>query len=100
MPLDAHHRGAIPRRLAVQIKGLVPHAHHGGPGTQHESTADPVDDQQVVFHARVDQRLATVCEDVEDGRYLAIAGEPEVGEAAVIEDQCRHDVLRVLAFGD
>ena len=66
---------------------------HGRAGAQHQPAADAVDHQQVVFHAGVDQRLAAVAEHMEHGRHLAVAREAQVGEAAVVEDQRRHDVL-------
>src|SRR6218665_1349804 len=85
--LDARHGGSQTRRKPVRAESIIPDSHHRGSRSQRQSSTDPVDDQQITFHASIDERLSAVAQYLEDGGHLAIASKPKVGESTIVKDQ-------------
>jgi hypothetical protein len=76
---DARHArdgGAVLRRHAVEIEGVVDDGRDAFAEAQHEAAADAVGDEQVIgVHAGVDHFLAAVWRDLEDRRGWACCSE-------------------------
>jgi|GEM_PF-4863368 len=58
--LHAGDGGAQLGRDAFPVESLVPEADDSMAGAKHQAAADKVHDQEVVFHAGIDQGLAAV----------------------------------------